>query len=171
MKEGQVFFWYPLIRAQAMFCLMTMQQRSRRIGFISSGILFNTSLLFLVCSLPEARSWIERILDHQLSRPYDPWFCVLFWIWFVGLVLFVLAQCFAEKRSDEEPMHVSESPNLMNSFVNRITLIWFSRLVWSIFRRLPQLNLFELDKLQESTTLSKAWNKHWTPKMKSRFEF
>lgn len=168
ISEGQVFFWYPLLRFQTSACLAHCQSRLRRFGYSSNGIIFNSTLVLFICSIPEARSWIERILNNELEKPLDLWAFIMFWIWFGALSLYFLCLLGAEKRSNEEALNVLENPELNHSFVNYICLKWLSPLVWA--KNLIRKNdLFNVNKLHESLNLYKSWNKVWIPKFKSLF--
>ncbi|KAI6184528.1 Multidrug resistance-associated protein 1-like protein [Aphelenchoides bicaudatus] len=94
--EGQAFVWSPLIRFQTSAYLTHMQKRLNRFGHTSSGFVFNVTFLLLICSVPEARSWIERIFEHNLARPFDLSTCILFIIWFVSLTIYFLLQFWAD---------------------------------------------------------------------------
>lgn len=87
--EGQVFFWYPLIRFLTSSCLAGMQRLLNRFGHISNGIVFYCSTIFWICSIPEARSWIERVFDNEIQKPYDIWNLLLFLIWFIASELYL----------------------------------------------------------------------------------
>lgn len=165
-----MFVWSPLVKFQISAYLAHMQRRLSRLGHSSNGILFNSTLLLLICAVPEARSWVERIIDRQLIRPYDPWTCVLFWFWFLALAAYLLSQFWADPLSKDEALSVQINPSFSCSYVNRICLCWPST-VFMTKRRLQRGDLFSLDKLHEALPLFKAWNKVWIPQLKSNLHF
>jgi hypothetical protein len=97
--EGQVFFWYPLMRLVASSFLSQMQRLLHQFGHKSSRILFYSALVLWTCSIPESRSWIERIVDNDVHRPYDIWNCLLFWFWFISLSLYLSSLFCVENSS------------------------------------------------------------------------
>ncbi|KAI6219243.1 Multidrug resistance protein mrp-7 [Aphelenchoides besseyi] len=171
-SKGAVYFWSPLIRAITMAGVFVGQLASKRVGLVSSGIIFNTFFLHLICSLPELYLWIERMNGsrHKFDDLFDSVRCVLFFIWLVTIVAQTAALCFANRRSQSETGDDEKnySPELNSSFLNRITLWWFNRVpILGSKKDLEVSDLFELNRENKSEYLVQLWEKYWTPKLEA----
>ncbi|KAI6234102.1 hypothetical protein M3Y99_00844400 [Aphelenchoides fujianensis] len=171
-EQGAAFFWYPLIRALTMAGIFLGQLGAQRAGLVSSGIIFNTFLLHVICSLPELYSWIERMGEshEQFTKLFDAWRCALFLIWFMAISGQTLALCFANRRSAEEVARreANVSPELDSSFLNRISLWWFNNVpIMGSRKNLEVEDLFELNRENRSEYLTALWERFWTPKLEA----
>ncbi|RCN37910.1 hypothetical protein ANCCAN_16192, partial [Ancylostoma caninum] len=101
----------------------------RRCGKLTSGGLFLSWMLFTVCGLPEMVYWLHVTWNVKNYRevPLPQWFAHMLW-WPMCLTELVL-HCFADspplfsKIIDEEKV---SSPEVLSSFINRLTMWWFN---------------------------------------------
>jgi hypothetical protein len=157
---------YPIILALTAAGLLFCHIFAKQVGLVSSGIIFNTYLIFTISGVPELYEWIQRATDNS---PVPPAYGrdIGFYIWWFGCLLQTAFYCFADKRSDKElPNHELDS-----SFLNRLTLWWFTPLPLAGARKdLEFSDCFELNEGNQSHFLREQWDHYWKPKIEAYFE-
>jgi hypothetical protein len=113
---------YPIILALTVAGLLFCHIIAKTVGLVSSGIIFNTYFVFTIAGVPELYEWIQRSTDDSLPSSYGRDYG--FYAWWILCLIQTFLYCFADKRSDKElPNHELDS-----SFLNRLTLWWFTPL-------------------------------------------
>src|SRR4051812_3943106 len=117
-------------------------------------ILFNSALLQFVCTLPELYSWIGGIYgsSEHYQELYTSWHGFLFAIWFLAISAQFVGQCFADKRQPTDPkLERNSSEELDSSFLNRITVSWFTPLpVLGSHQTITEKDLFQVNSESKS---------------------
>uniref|UniRef100_A0AC34RG08 Uncharacterized protein n=1 Tax=Panagrolaimus sp. JU765 TaxID=591449 RepID=A0AC34RG08_9BILA len=152
---------YPLILAITCVLLIFGHIVCKQAGIVSSGIIFNTWLLLTFCGLPELYEWIQKSTDEQESTSNGR--NIGFYIWWFGCLIEAFLFCFADKRSNKEVPNAE----LDSSFLNRLTIQWFTRLpLIGAKKDLEIQDLFELNEGNTANYLENQWDHYWIPTMK-----
>uniref|UniRef100_A0A1I7YAY3 ABC transmembrane type-1 domain-containing protein n=2 Tax=Steinernema glaseri TaxID=37863 RepID=A0A1I7YAY3_9BILA len=117
-------FFFPLAFIISLFVSVGLTLQCRRKGVFSSGVLFSYYALLALCSLPEFRYSIEKLVYAGESGPR-----FYFTVPFVPLVLLqTILYCFSDYNWSI-PLDPKKSPELKTSFVNQQLFGWISDLV------------------------------------------
>ncbi|CAJ0583799.1 unnamed protein product, partial [Mesorhabditis spiculigera] len=162
-----VDFVYPLMLLTAM-CIMTVFiWACRTYGYVTSGGLFLTWVLFAICGVPELYYWIqagkhpEKHALGALSRQ------IAFFIWYFCVVVQTVLFSFADTPHDEyikigDQEIENPSPEMTSSFLNRQIMWWFNTLcVKGMKKPLEVPDLYGLNPDDQSAVLVPKWNKLW----------
>ncbi|KAE9546049.1 hypothetical protein FO519_010739, partial [Halicephalobus sp. NKZ332] len=97
------------------------------------------------------------------SQPSSNGRSTAFFIWWFGCFVETILFCFADKRSNKEV----PNSELDSSFLNRLTIQWFTRLPLAGARKdLEVEDLFELNEGNTANFLERQWEYYWVPTMK-----
>lgn len=132
-------------------CIALLQHFHKVKGHISSGLLFNFWLLFVICSAPQFRS--EIIDFNSANFELDDWHWksfqfINFMIFFSLLVLMLVLNLFADSqpRQTTYPKSANPSSELRSSFFNQIFFFWFDPLTWKGWRRpLTEKDIYDIN--------------------------
>jgi multidrug resistance-associated protein (MRP) len=156
---------YPIILALTAAGLFCCHIIAKYVGIVSSGIIFNTYLVFTIAGVPELYEWIQRSTDDTI--PSSNGRALGFYIWWSLCLLQTALYCFADKRSEKQPANYE----LDSSFLNRLTLWWFTPLPLTGARRdLEFTDCFELNEGNQSHFLKEQWEYYWNPTIEKYFE-
>lgn len=134
----------------------------QKAGIVSSGIIFNSWLVFTLCGCPELYEWIQKSTDD--SQPSSNGRNIAFFIWWAGSLLQTFLFCFADKRHEKDT--AGEEHRI--SFLNHIFLWWFNRLPSIGYRKnLEPEDMFPLHEGNTSTSLEELWDRYWAPTVES----
>ncbi|KAI1708386.1 ABC transporter transmembrane region domain-containing protein [Ditylenchus destructor] len=160
-----VYLTYPLIRVVTMASIFLCMRAARQVGLVSSGILFNTWLLHMICAAPEIYGWYLRLISQNTtsqSEPFSVFRFVTSLVWFAGVAAQTILFAFADKRNDEERMKYT--PEVNSSFLNCSLLWWCDPLIVRGAKKdLTIEDLFELNRGHRSEYLVPLWEKLWNP--------
>lgn len=167
-----VDFVYPLVLCIAMIFLTASIVSCRNYGFVTSGCLFISWLIFTICSIPEFTFWIHRIISP--SKHWD-WLdyprCSGALIWFIGCATQTFLHCFADSSTGRNPGYKvlstaqKASPEMKSSCLNRITMQWFTTLCrLGVEKPLEIGDLYSLNQGDTSNVLVPRWNDLWERK-------
>jgi hypothetical protein len=139
----------------------------QRKGKLTSGGMFFSWLLFVVCGLPELYWWTSvgmiptEILSNDLPR------YVAFLLWFPCVVIQLVLFSFADSPSDAiRRSAMDQSPEKFSSFLNRSTMWWFNRLcAIGIKKPLDSNDIYGLNWEDKSAALVPRWTQKWDEAM------
>uniref|UniRef100_A0AAF5CVD0 Uncharacterized protein n=1 Tax=Strongyloides stercoralis TaxID=6248 RepID=A0AAF5CVD0_STRER len=161
---------YPISRIYSIIWIITFigliifQYISKIRGIRTSGILFNTWVLFTISCLPE----IYYIFD-DVSKTIN-FSTIIFTIQFIFLFLQTILFSFADK-SIEKTGDKYLSPELSSSFLSRITLWWFNSFAWLGSKgNLEIEDLYDLNYGNTCEHIEELWIKYWTPTLQKYYE-
>uniref|UniRef100_A0A914Y6A8 ABC transmembrane type-1 domain-containing protein n=1 Tax=Panagrolaimus superbus TaxID=310955 RepID=A0A914Y6A8_9BILA len=156
---------YPIILALTAAGLLFCHITAKYVGIVSSGIIFNTYLVLTIAGAPELYEWIQRSSDDTI--PSSNGRALGFYIWWSLCLIQTALYCFADKRSEK----VEKNYELDSSFLNRLTLWWFTPLPLAGSRRdLEFTDCFELNEGNQSHFLKEQWEHYWNPTVQDYFE-
>ncbi|GMR45582.1 hypothetical protein PMAYCL1PPCAC_15777, partial [Pristionchus mayeri] len=130
-----------------------------RCGQISSGIQHLSLILWTICGLPEFYYNIEN-RTFEKSIPIF----VLYMAFWPIILLQTILYCFA----DEHKTKLYKSEELDSSFINRLTIWWFTTIqIRGARKDLEMGDLFELNNGSSSEYLGALFEKYWIPAMQA----
>uniref|UniRef100_A0A0N5CDG6 Multidrug resistance-associated protein 1 n=1 Tax=Strongyloides papillosus TaxID=174720 RepID=A0A0N5CDG6_STREA len=155
---------YSIIWIITFFGLLLSQYISKLRGILSSGILFNTWVLFTISCLPEIH-YIFKDTSKTINFS-----TIIFIIQFVFFFLQTVLFSFADKRA-ETFQEGYVSPELYSSFLSRITLWWFNAFAWLGSKGKLEINdLYDLNYGNTSEYIENLWEKYWIPTIREYYE-
>lgn len=134
---------------------------------VSSGIIHLTFVVFAVSGAPELYAWIEKLRHRDTDLDHAR--CYAYFLWYVCLLAQIVAQCFADPRVESkiEDKSGRRSKELDGSFVNRLTLWWYTPIpLLGAKKDLEVKDLFDLNEGNSSGYLVPLWEKFWLPTVK-----
>uniref|UniRef100_A0A914CDE4 Multidrug resistance-associated protein 1 n=1 Tax=Acrobeloides nanus TaxID=290746 RepID=A0A914CDE4_9BILA len=115
-------------------------------------------------------AWIQKASDKKIDD-LDYARCYAYYIWYSCIVLQTIAQCWADPRSESDKASGKRSSELDSSFMNRLTLWWFTPLpVLGARKDLEVKDLFDLNEGNTSGYLVPIWEKYWIPTIEQYYE-
>ncbi|KAE9546782.1 hypothetical protein FO519_010006, partial [Halicephalobus sp. NKZ332] len=149
---------YPLFLIITVAGLLLGHFVCRQAGIVSSGIIFNTWLLLMLCGCPELYEWIQKSTDD--SQPSSNGRSTAFFIWWFGCFVETILFCFADRRDEKDP--AVEEHRI--SFLNHIFLWWFTKLPLIGYKRnLEVKDMFPLHEGNKCDALEALWDRYWVP--------
>uniref|UniRef100_A0A0N4ZYB8 Multidrug resistance-associated protein 1 n=1 Tax=Parastrongyloides trichosuri TaxID=131310 RepID=A0A0N4ZYB8_PARTI len=143
--------------------LFLAQYISKFRGIRTSGIIFNTWLLFTVSCLPQI-----YFIFHDTSKNINL-STVISTIQFIFLLFQTILFSFADKGNKPQTGYIS--PELYSSFLSRITLWWFNTFAWLGSKgNLEMEDLYDLNVGNTCGYIEKLWEKYWTPVLLNYYE-
>uniref|UniRef100_A0A914YYI3 Uncharacterized protein n=1 Tax=Panagrolaimus superbus TaxID=310955 RepID=A0A914YYI3_9BILA len=167
-----VDFIYPLMYMFLMFLISVFIVACQRFGKVTSGGIFLTWILLLICGLPEAYWWLsQNTHPSKLTLNGTPRF-ILYLIWYSLVAVQVILFAFADKPGQDvyKRLHKQEndSPEKLCSFINRQTLWWFNRIcAIGAKKPLEVSDLYSLNPDDTSAVLVPRWSSLWDPAVKN----
>ncbi|VDL69418.1 unnamed protein product [Nippostrongylus brasiliensis] len=167
-----VDFVYPLMLMLAMIIQMGFIVASRRYGRVTSGGLFLSWLLFVVCGFPELLYWVHHTF-HKKDVITNHYRRIAYLIWWPCCLIQFIFHCFADLPS---PAYKTinnrgvSSPEVSSSFINRLTQSWFTDVCRKGLKKpLEPSDLYALNDGDCSAVLVPKWTKLWGKKMAGTF--
>lgn len=118
-----------------------------------------------MCNLPEFYFWLQSTFGYSESTE-DGWHSALFTIWFIAISGQLILQFYADQRYDK--LERNSSTELDSSFLNRITMQWFTPLpILGSRQTITEKDLFDLNTENTSEHLGQLWEHYWRPKIES----
>ncbi|GMT32159.1 hypothetical protein PFISCL1PPCAC_23456, partial [Pristionchus fissidentatus] len=155
----------PAVQMITLAAMMLTANGCRRSGIRSSGILFNTWLVMVVCGGPEFYSWIRIGSDTQLVDQTDFFRYIAYLVWYPLVIIQFILHCFADPLTifaDEEYDEFPNCPEVKASFLNQQMLYWFGSLITKGNSKLLEVDdLFELRPDLTSEEVVKRWYPVW----------
>ncbi|GMR45589.1 hypothetical protein PMAYCL1PPCAC_15784, partial [Pristionchus mayeri] len=150
---------YPCVWMLFFILHLIIDWNRLRCGQISAGIQHLSIIISAICGAPEFAYHIENSTFQQSI----PIFALEMAFWPI-LLLQTLLYCFADKRTAKS--HKSEE--LDSSFINRLTIWWFTTIqIRGARKDLEMDDLFELNHGSTSEHLSALFEKYWLPPMRA----
>ncbi|CEF61191.1 ATP-binding cassette sub-family C member 8 [Strongyloides ratti] len=161
---------YPISRIYSIIWIITFvglilsQYLSKIRGIRTSGILFNTWVLFTISCLPEL-----YYIFYNTSKTIN-FSSIIFIIQFIFIFSQTLLFSFADKGGEKfETGYIS--PELYSSFLSRLTLWWFNTFAWLGSKGNLEIDdLYDLNYGNKCEYIEKLWEKYWTPTLKKYYD-
>ncbi|CAD5214570.1 unnamed protein product [Bursaphelenchus okinawaensis] len=155
-----VEYVYPVLQIATILGLIHSSKKCLDKGIASSGIIFVTWFLFLICGLPEFYTWISLGTNPKTLSALNSYRYIPYLIWYPLVLIQVLLHCFT-LRHDFGIGH--ESPERQAPFLSNQFFCWFSDIV-KIGKKRPIVysDLHELDPIMQGSRLNLKWNNLWT---------
>ncbi|KAF8383121.1 mrp-3 [Pristionchus pacificus] len=161
----QVEFVSPAVQMITLAVIMLAANGCRRSGIRSSGILFNTWLIMVVCGGPEFYSWIRIGSDSSLVDQTDFFRYIAYLVWYLLVIIQFILHCFSDPLTifaDEAYDDYPNCPEMKASFLNQQILYWFGSLITKGNNKLLEVDdLFELKPDLTSEEVVKRWYPIW----------
>ncbi|GMR31872.1 hypothetical protein PMAYCL1PPCAC_02067 [Pristionchus mayeri] len=155
----------PAVQMITLAVIMLTANGCRRSGIRSSGILFNTWLIMVVCGAPEFYSWIRIGSDAQLVDQTDFFRYIAYLVWYPLVIIQFVLHCFSDPLTifaDEQYDDYPNCPEVKASFLNQQILYWFGSLITMGNSKLLEVDdLFELRPDLTSEEVVKRWYPVW----------
>ncbi|CAI5454874.1 unnamed protein product [Caenorhabditis angaria] len=169
-----VDYVYPLTLTLAMIVLCAFIVFCRNYGIVTSGGLFISWLVFVVCGVPEFMYWIDKIVAPKEAWDWlDYPRCIAYMVWWFSLVLQLYLHCYADQSVDGYKYlnnSRNPSPETVSSFLNRITMWWFNSLcALGVKKPLEVNDLYSLNEGDISASLVPKWFEQWD-KVNKKYE-
>lgn len=158
-----VDFVYPLSMLASMVLMVTFVMACRKYGKVTSGGLFLTWVLFVICGVPELHWWIH-IGFHPSKMPLvDVPRYVAFLIWYSCAAMQVVLFSFSDTTAEWKTIGSEKiSPELRASFLSRQTMWWFNKVCSKGVRKPLEVDdLYCLNPEDTSAYLVPQWTKLW----------
>lgn len=124
-----VDFVYPFMLLVAMILHLAFIFGCRQYGMVTSGGLFLSWLLFVVCGLPEMLYWIHHTFRAKERHTIEVYRRGAQLIWWPVCLVQLLLHCFADSPPSSYKTinnRGTPSPEVLSSFINRVTMWWFT---------------------------------------------
>ncbi|GMT22973.1 hypothetical protein PFISCL1PPCAC_14270, partial [Pristionchus fissidentatus] len=150
---------YPVVWILFFVLHLIIDLNRRRCGHVSAGIQHLSFILFTICGVPEFAYHIE----NQVCEYPTIIFAMYMAFWPV-IVLQMLLYAWSDRRAPK----ADKSAELDSSFINRLTIWWFTGVqITGSKRDLQMEDLHELNRGATSEHLATLFEKYWLPAMKA----
>ncbi|VDN01856.1 unnamed protein product [Thelazia callipaeda] len=146
---------------------------ARKNGLVTSGILHITWIMFAICDFPEFFFSWQRSSTEQFTHGMSKTNAVLYQLWYPFVIIQVFLLCFADRRrlnATEASKKSNISPELDSSFLNRLSLWWFTSIpLLGARKTLVDADLYQLNEGNTSLYLYTKWERLWNPVLEGKF--
>ncbi|VDO18714.1 unnamed protein product [Heligmosomoides polygyrus] len=164
-----VDFVYPFMLLVAMILHLAFIFGCRQYGMVTSGGLFLSWLLFVVCGLPEMLYWIHHTFRAKVWHTIEVYRRGAQLIWWPVCLVQLLLHCFADSPPSSYKTinnRGTPSPEVLSSFINRVTMWWFTDVCKKgVQKPLEVSDLYALNDDDCSAVLVPKWSKLWGRKL------
>uniref|UniRef100_A0AAF5PXL7 ABC transporter n=2 Tax=Wuchereria bancrofti TaxID=6293 RepID=A0AAF5PXL7_WUCBA len=158
---------YPAITTFTMLVLFCCVLTARKNGMITSGIIHITLILFVLCDFPEYLFGWQEISSFRSMQSIDKARFLVCQLWYLFVTFQALLFSFADYREPfltEARKQLNLSPELYSSFLNRLSLWWFTTIQLLGARKTLVIDdLYQLNEGNTAEYLSTKWEELWNP--------
>ncbi|VDN89059.1 unnamed protein product [Brugia pahangi] len=158
---------YPAITTITMLGLFCCVLTARKNGMITSGIIHITLILFVLCDFPEYFFEWQEISGFMSMQNIDKARFLVCHLWYPFVTFQAFLFSFADYRAPfltEARKQLNLSPELYSSFLNRLSLWWFTTIqLLGARKTLVTNDLYQLNEGSTAEYLSTKWEELWNP--------